>query len=120
MFIKANSEAHFIHMAKTKEAKAAACADAHCPHHGSLKARGQTFDGIVIGDKMHKIVKVEWSFLKYFPKYQRYERRWTKVLAHTPSCIPVKAGDMVRIAECRPISKSVKFVVYEKLAGEKK
>ena len=31
----------------------------------------------------------------------------------------VKEGDRVRIAECRPISKTVSFVVVEKLGEEK-
>ncbi|HER54639.1 MAG TPA: 30S ribosomal protein S17, partial [Candidatus Bathyarchaeota archaeon] len=35
--------------------------------------------------------------------------------AHCPPCLDVKAGDKVRLAECRPISKTVGFVVIEKL-----
>ena len=31
----------------------------------------------------------------------------------------LKEGDRVRIAECRPISKTVSFVVVEKLGEEK-
>ena len=107
-------------MESPKEDKAVACTDVNCPHHGSLKARGQVFTGKVLSDRMQKAVKVEWTFLKYFPKYQRYEKRWTKILAHVPSCMSIKIGDTVKIAECRPLSKSISFVVYEKLAGEKK
>ncbi|MEM2874038.1 MAG: 30S ribosomal protein S17 [Candidatus Nanoarchaeia archaeon] len=91
------------------------CTDRNCPFHGSLKARGQVFDGIVIGDKMQKTVKVEWPFLRYLPKYERYEKKRTRVMAHVPDCISVKTGDKVRIVECKPISKTVQFVVWEKL-----
>ena len=115
MFIKPNSEAHFTSMASKKEDNADACTDKNCPHHGSLKARGQVFDGTVISARMQKTIRVEWPFMKYWPKYERYEKRRTRLMAHLPSCIAVKVGDKVRIAECRPLSRNIKFVVYQKL-----
>jgi len=78
------------------------------------------FEGIVIADKMSKTITVEWPFLKYLQKYQRYLKKRTHVKAHNPPCLSVKTGDSVRIAECRPISKTVKFVVIEKLSEDKK
>ena len=45
----------------------------------------------------------------------RYEKRRSKILAHNPPCIDAKKGDKVKIAECRPISKNVSFVVVEKI-----
>ena len=33
--------------------------------------------------------------------------------AHVPGCIDVTSGDHVLTAECRPISKSVSYVVIE-------
>ena len=98
--------------AKTDDVK---CDDRHCPFHGSLKARGQIFDGTVIGSKMQKTVKVEWPFTSFVPKFERYLKKRSRVAAHLPSCIVVKDGDKVRIAECRPISRTIKFVVMEKL-----
>ncbi len=91
------------------------CTDENCPFHGSLRARGQVFEGIVIADKMSKAVTVEWPFLRYLQKYQRYLKKRTHVKAHTPACIAVKLGNKVKIAECRPISKTIKFVVIEVL-----
>ena len=91
------------------------CTDRNCPFHGSLKTRGQVFDGTVIADKMSKTVTVEWPFLQYLQKYQRYLKKRTHVKAHNPPCLSVKTGDSVRIVECRPISKTVKFVVIEVL-----
>ncbi len=35
--------------------------------------------------------------------------------AHNPPCIDAKVGDRVRIGECRPLAKTVSFVVIEKL-----
>ena len=91
------------------------CTDRNCPVHGSLRTRGQVFSGTVIADKMPKTVTVEWPFLKYLQKYQRYLKKRTHVKAHVPACIVAKSGDKVSIAECRPISKTVKFVVIEVL-----
>jgi len=95
------------------------CNDPKCPWHGNLKVRGQTFIGKVVSDKSSKTVVVEWNYNFYIHKYERYERRKTKVYAYNPDCIDAKKGDIVRIAECRPLSKTKKFVVVEKI-GEKK
>ena len=46
-------------------------------------------------------------------KYKRYERSSSKVHAFLPSCMDVKEGDEVKIAECKPISKTVSFVTVE-------
>ena len=52
-------------------------------------------------------------------KYERYEKRTRRYAAHLPSCIgEVASGDNVRIMECRPLSKTVKFCVIEKGADE--
>jgi small subunit ribosomal protein S17 len=104
-------------MAEKKAAASAAvkCTDENCPRHGSLRTRGQVFDGTVKSSKMSKVVDVEWSFLRYMPKFERYEKRRTKVKAHNPPCMDVREGDSVRIVECRPLSRTVKFVVWEKL-----
>ncbi len=33
--------------------------------------------------------------------------------AYLPTCMDVKEGDEVKIAECRPLSKTISFVVIE-------
>jgi ribosomal protein S17 len=45
----------------------------------NFSTRGRTFTGIVVGDKMSKTVTVEWTRRSYIPKYERYERRRTRV-----------------------------------------
>ncbi|MFH1631162.1 MAG: 30S ribosomal protein S17 [Candidatus Aenigmatarchaeota archaeon] len=89
------------------------CNDNTCPWHGHLKVRGRIFEALVVSDKASKTVVVERKFFNYVPKYERYERRKTSILAHNPTCVDAKIGDTVRIAECRPISKSKSFVVIE-------
>ena len=89
------------------------CADGKCPFHGTLRVRGKTVDGVVSNDKMQRTVVVRTHYLVYRSKYKRYEKRTGKHHAHNPECISAKAGDRVRIAECRPLSKTVSFVVVE-------
>ena len=90
------------------------CTDPYCPFHGTLSVRGQIIDGVVDAVKMNKTVVVERNYLKYQKKYERYEKRSNRYSAHAPSCLGLKAGDRVTIMECRPISKTVSFVVVEK------
>ncbi|MDI6720866.1 MAG: 30S ribosomal protein S17 [Candidatus Aenigmarchaeota archaeon] len=101
------------------EAKAPkdACESEKCPWHGHLKIHGRIFTGKVVSNKPANTVIVSWNYYKYIPKYERYERRKTKIESHSPGCIGAKAGDTVRIGECRPVSKSKRFVVFEKVTS---
>jgi small subunit ribosomal protein S17 len=90
------------------------CNDRNCPFHGSLPIRGRILEGVVVSAKMDKTVIVRHDYLKYVPKFMRYERRHSRIPSHNPPCIDAKEGDYVVIAECRPISKTVSFVVVEK------
>jgi small subunit ribosomal protein S17 len=47
------------------------------------------------------------------PKYKRYERSKSKLHAYIPGCVDVEEGTDVKIAECRPLSKTVSFVIIE-------
>ena len=89
------------------------CTDPKCPFHGELPVRGQVLSGVVVSDKMNGTVVVQRAFVKKVAKYERYEKRKTKVHAHNPPCMNAKAGDNVTIAECRPLSKTKSFVVVE-------
>lgn len=91
------------------------CDDVDCPFHGELALRGHTLEGIVVSDKMEKTIIVRRDYLNYVPKFKRYERRRANVAAHSPPCLEIKEGDKVRLAECRPLSKTVSFVAIEKL-----
>ena len=91
------------------------CDDINCPFHGTLSLRGHTLEGIVVSDKMEKTIIVRRDYLNYVPKFKRYERRRSNVAAHSPSCLEIKTGDRVKLAECRSLSKTVSFVVIEKL-----
>ena len=91
------------------------CEDKNCPFHGSLPVRGQIITGVVISNKMQDSISVKKEYMHYIKKYERYEKRTSSYLAHCPPCMNLKEGDKVRIAECRPLSKTISFVAIEKL-----
>jgi small subunit ribosomal protein S17 len=53
------------------------------------------------------------EYLHKVRKFVRSERRRSRISAHLPPCLDVQEGDMVTIAECRPLSKTISFVVVE-------
>ncbi|RLF25269.1 MAG: 30S ribosomal protein S17 [Thermoprotei archaeon] len=90
------------------------CDDELCPWHGKLPVRGRILEGKVVSTKMQRTITVLHEYLHYVPKYKRYERRRKKIHARCPPCIKVKEGDIVIIGECRPLAKTVSFVVIGK------
>ena len=88
--------------------------DVNCPFHGKIKLRGRIIKGNVISTKMHDTVVIQRDYDFYVPKYERYERRHSRLSAHCPACIEVRVGDEVQVCETRRISKTVAFVVVER------
>jgi len=95
------------------------CTDINCPFHGTLSVRGRQFTGTVISSKMSKTSTIEFERLYFIKKYERYEKRRTRLKVHSPECIGAKEGDVVLIAECRPLSKTKNFTIIQKLGAEK-
>jgi len=93
----------------------ARCDDRHCPFHGRLPVRGQVLEGTVVSVGMQRTAVVERTLLHYVPKFERYEKRRRRYLAHAPPCLNVPVGHRVRIAETRPLSKLVTFCIVEDL-----
>ncbi len=91
------------------------CGSDICAWHGTISVRGRVFRGVVRSAKAHDTAVVEWKYNKYSSKYERYERRKTRVTAHNPRCIKAKEGDVVIIGECRPLSKTKKFIILAKV-----
>jgi len=83
------------------------------PFNGSLTIRGKLFEGVVINAKAKRTAVIQKESLIYFEKFKRYGRSKNKIHAHIPSNLNVNKGDHVTAAECRPISKSVSFVIVE-------
>ncbi len=94
------------------------CTDKNCPFHGSLKIHGKQFTGKIVSSKMQNSAVVEWVGWRHIPKFERYKKTKTKVSVHNPPCLNAVEGDVVKIQECRPISKTKNFVVIEVLGKE--
>jgi len=90
------------------------------PKVEGLIPRGDILTGRVVSDKMKKTVIVERDITKYFPKYKKYAKARSRIVAHNPSSINAKVGDMVTIAETRKLSKTKAWTVVEVIeeAGE--
>ncbi len=99
------------------EAPTATCEDEKCPFHGHLKVRGEVFGGTVVSDRMNRTVVVQREYLRRLPKFERLEKRTSRYKAHNPPCIAARQGDQVTFVECRPLSKTVSFVVVERRGG---
>ena len=87
--------------------------DKNNPFNGSLAIRGKIFEGIVINAKAKGTAVIQKESPVYFKKFKRFGRSKNKIHAHIPSNLNVQKGDYVVAAECRPISKSVSFVIVE-------
>lgn len=94
------------------------CESPNCPFHGNLKVRGGQLVGTVVSLRMQNTALIEKPRSHYVPKYQRYERRTGRYAAHVPSCLKIQEGDIVRLMECRPLSKTVSYVVVERRENE--
>jgi len=90
------------------------CKDKLCPVHGArkLRTRGRIFEGKVI-KKFPTRAVIEFERMKKISKYERYERRRTRIHARVSNCMEssFKVGDLVQVSETRPISKMIHFVV---------
>jgi len=65
----------------------------------------KTLTGVVVGKSGDKSVKVAFDYKVKHPKYGKYVRRRTKISVHDERN-ESGVGDLVEIAQCRPISKS--------------
>jgi small subunit ribosomal protein S17 len=71
--------------------------------------------GVVVSDKMDKTVTVKVERRFKHPLYKKFIRRSKKYAAHDENNM-VKIGDMVKIRECRPISKRKSWEVVTETA----
>ncbi len=72
----------------------------------------KTLMGTVVSDKMEKSVVVMIERRIPHPRYKRYYKRSSKVVAHDAenTC---RIGDTVRVMATRPLSKSKRWRVFE-------
>ena len=69
-----------------------------------LKTSSRTLTGRIVSDKMDKTITVLVERRVKHPVYGKVLTKSTKIKAHDESN-DAHAGDLVTIAECRPVSK---------------
>ncbi|KAJ5735390.1 ribosomal 40S subunit protein S11A [Penicillium malachiteum] len=85
--------------------------DKKCPFTGLVSIRGRILTGRVVSTKMHRTIVIRREYLKFTPKYNRYEKRHKNLAAHVSPAFRVEEGDWVTVGQCRPLSKTVRFNV---------
>ena len=79
---------------------------------GATKTRHQQKVGRVVSNKMEKTIVVAVESLKKHRIYKRTYRQTKRFHAHDEANI-CQIGDMVRIEECRPLSKTKRWRLVE-------
>jgi small subunit ribosomal protein S17 len=82
------------------------------PEH--VRGRRQERRGVVVSSAMDKTIVVEVDTLKAHPRYKKVVKRSTKFHAHDEENA-AKVGDLVRIVETRPLSKTKNWRLAEVL-----
>jgi small subunit ribosomal protein S17 len=70
----------------------------------NTRGRRRTLQGVVVGCAADKTISVRVEHLTKHVKYKKYVRKHTKYMVHDEDN-SAAVGDMVRMAECRPLSK---------------
>ncbi|HBK55622.1 MAG TPA: 30S ribosomal protein S17 [Xanthomonadales bacterium] len=78
----------------------------------STDSKLRTIEGRVVSNKMDKTVTVLVERQVKHPLYGKFIRRSTKLHAHDDGNV-CREGDVVRVSECRPISKTKNWRVVE-------
>ena len=82
------------------------------------RGRRQERQGIVVSDAMDKTIVVRVDVVKAHPRYKKVVRRSVKFHAHDESS-EAKVGDVVRIVETRPLSKTKRWRLAEVVEAAK-
>jgi len=78
------------------------------------RRRRKVRQGVVVSNKMAKSIVVRVSRTMRHPIYQKVIQRSKKYMAHCEDA-SVKTGDLVRIMECRPLSRHKRWRLIEVL-----
>ncbi len=80
----------------------------------SARKLRKTRQGVVVSDKMDQSIVVQVDRTMRHPLYKKVIRRAKKYMAHDQDNTG-KVGDVVRIMECRPISRRKRWRLVEVL-----
>ncbi len=78
----------------------------------SNRPNKKTLVGVVVSDKMEKTVTVLLETRKRHPLYKKFVKELSKIKAHDEKN-QASEGDLVKVIECRPVSKGKTWRVIE-------
>jgi len=84
-----------------------------------IPTRGRVFEGLVIR-KFPKRITIQFERTVKVPKYERFLKKKTKIHARLPDSLAhdIHIGDLIRVQECRPLSKIIHFIVVKKIKSK--
>lgn len=83
---------------------------------GEKRSQRKSRIGVVVADALQKTVKVRLDLLVKHPKYGKYLKKQKTIHVHDEKNV-CKAGDVVEIVECRPISRTKSWRVARTVRG---
>ena len=81
------------------------------PNKNKTKHSGKIFIGRVVSDKMQDTIVVLLSYQSRHPIYKKIVKKSKKIYAQNN--LLAHQGDLVKVIECRPLSKLKKFTTLE-------
>lgn len=76
-----------------------------------ITSHGKVYTGTVVSDKMQSTISVALDYKHRHPVYQKIVKTRSKIYAENN--LSAKAGDIVKVQECRPLSKLKRFTTIE-------
>ncbi len=89
--------------------------DRNCPFYGELAVKPETMVGTVVKKDTHGSATIEWARSVSVPKYERSEKRTSRMRVHNPNSVNAQIGQKVLVARTRPISKTKHHVILKVL-----
>jgi small subunit ribosomal protein S17 len=109
---RAKATARSRRRAQEREKKAARPNGEGTPPAERVPGTPQTRQGIVVSDKADKTITVSVAIAKRHPRYQKIVRSTKTLHAHDESN-DARSGDVVRVVECRPMSRTKRWRLVE-------
>lgn len=78
-----------------------------------INPRGRILVGKVVKKDVSSTATVLVEHSHFLKKYERYEKRRSKIRVHNPEGVNAEIGNSVKIQETRPISKTKHFMIVE-------
>ncbi len=83
-----------------------------------LRVRGAIVEGTVVSTRPKKTAIIQIAYVKKDTKYERLEKRRSRLAIHVPDGMSVQVGQKVKAGETRKISKTKSFILMEILGAK--